>query len=52
MKRLYFIIILFVVIFFSGIFFSMKTINTYFSSKDKIETVSVNPSILKLSTKI
>jgi len=30
----------------------MKTINTYFSSKDKIETVYMNPSILKHSIKI
>jgi len=52
MKRLYFIIILFIVIFFSGIFLTMTSINNYFSSINEIETVSVNPIILKQSIKI
>jgi len=50
MKRLYLIIIFFVVIFFTGIFYTMKSINTYFSSLNEIETVSVNTTILKLNS--
>jgi len=52
MKRLYKIIFLFFIIFFIGIYFSVKSINNPFSSEETIETVSINPSLLKLSIKI
>jgi len=52
MKRLYKIIFLFFIIFFIGIYFSVKSINNSFSSEETIETVSINPSLLKLSIKI
>ena len=52
MKRLYKIIFFFFVIFFIGIYFTVKSINNSFSSEETIETVSINPSLLKLSIKI
>lgn len=52
MKRLYIIISLFVIIFFSGIFITLKSINTYFSSESSIETVSATPKNLNLSIKL
>jgi len=52
MKRLYKIIILFVVIFLVGIFLTIKSINNSFSSEDTVETVSMAPSVLKLSIKL
>jgi hypothetical protein len=52
MKRLYKIIFLFFVIFFIGIYFTVKSINNSFSSEESIETVTINPPLLKLSMKI
>lgn len=52
MKRLYKIIVLFVIIFIVGIFLTIKTINNSITSEDSIETVSVNPTVLKLSIKL
>ena len=52
MKRLYKIIILFLSIFLIGIYFTIKSINNSFSSEDYIETVTSNPTILKLSIRI
>jgi uncharacterized protein YneF (UPF0154 family) len=52
MKRLYIIIVLFVVIFFTGIFFTIKSINNYFSSEENVETVYVTPKNLDLSVKL
>lgn len=46
MKRLYKIIIFFIAIFFIGIYISIKSINTFFSEEDSIETVSSTPKIL------
>lgn len=52
MKRLYIIISLFILIFFVGIFFTIKSINTYFSSKENVEIVSITPKNLERSVKI
>ncbi|WP_456376263.1 hypothetical protein [Lutibacter sp.] len=52
MKRLYKIIILFLVIFLAGIYFTVKSINSSFSSEDTIKTVTTTPSLLKLSLKV
>ena len=52
MKRLYKIIIFFLIIFGIGIYFTVKSINTSFSSEDEIETVSAKPQLLKLVTKL
>ncbi|WP_176461211.1 hypothetical protein [Lutibacter agarilyticus] len=52
MKRLYKIIVLFVIIFIVGIFLSIKTINSSFSSEDHIETVSLPSTALKLSIQL
>ncbi|NLP59088.1 hypothetical protein HGB55_12975 [Lutibacter sp. B1] len=52
MKRLYKIILLFLIIFLIGIYFTVKSINNSFSSEDSIESVSISPSVLKLTTKL
>ena len=52
MKRLYKIIILFLLIFFIGIFYTVKSINSYFTSKDSVETVSLTSTIHKLTIKL
>jgi hypothetical protein len=49
MKRLYKIIIFFIFIFGIGIYFTIKSINNTFLSDDTVETVTISPSILKLS---
>jgi len=49
MKRLYKIIIFFLIIFGIGIYFTVKGINNSFLSEDTVETVTVSPSILKVS---
>jgi len=52
MKRLYKIIIFFLIIFGIGIYFTVKSINNSFLNDNTVETVSVSPSILKLSIKM
>lgn len=52
MKRLYKIIILFLLIFFIGIFFTIKSINSSFSTDTAVETVSIPSTISKLTIKL
>ncbi|SDW09210.1 hypothetical protein SAMN05444411_10156 [Lutibacter oricola] len=52
MKRLYKIIILFLIIFGVGIYFTVKSINNSFTTTNEVETVSSQPRLLNLSTKL
>jgi hypothetical protein len=52
MKRLYKIIILFFIIFGIGIYFTIRSINSTFSSEEKVETVSATPTLINLVTKL
>lgn len=52
MKRFYKISIFFILIFLIGIYFSVKSINTAFSSNTKTESISVKPSPSKNLLKI
>ncbi|MBE0423817.1 MAG: hypothetical protein IBX66_07745 [Lutibacter sp.] len=52
MKRLYKISFFFLMLLLLGIYFSIKSINAYFSSKETIEVVSLSPNIIKMTVKI
>jgi hypothetical protein len=52
MKRLYKIITFFIFIFLIGIYISVKSINTYFTSEDSNETIIVSTKNLKEVSKV
>ena len=52
MKRLYKITVLFFIIFLIGIYVSVKSINSYFSSEESIETISITPNTINKASQV